>query len=163
MRSARELRTIVTERRGLRGHFGVCTALMAVAAFVPLAMSAPVGASDAPGQLDVGAVFTNVSQMEDVATVSGPTSIRGRIAVVDLAKLSEVGNAGAGRLTLNLFDDATVAATVERSTPRAADYSLGGRLDDIEQLVHGLGLLNVPDDPYGGDAHLHLKVMLTDD
>jgi len=114
----------------------------AVAWLVPLTMTALVGANEEPAQIDVGAVFTNASQMASVATVPGPTGIRSRTAVVDLAKLSEVRNAGGGRLTLNLFDDAALTALVQRVLVRPDGYSLSGQLDDHE---HGRFQLVVHD------------------
>ena len=51
-------------------------------------------------------------------------------------------DAGGGSLTLNLFEDATFAATVERVATHANGHSLAGRLDGIEHghfnlAVHG--------------------------
>ena len=111
-----------------RGRLASC----AVAWLVPLGMTALVGASNGPAQLDVGPVFTNASQTAGVTTMSGPTGIRSRIALVDLAKLSEVRDADGGQLTLNLFDDAVFAALVERVATHANGYSLAGRLDGVE-------------------------------
>ncbi|UCE59892.1 MAG: hypothetical protein JSU63_20910 [Phycisphaerales bacterium] len=104
----------------------------AVAWLAPLLMTALVGASDESSQLDVGCVLTSASPMPSVATLSGQTDIRSRIAVVDLAKLNEVRDAGGGLLTLNLFDDANFRAMVERVSTHPNGYSLAGPLDGIE-------------------------------
>ena len=104
----------------------------AVAGLVPLVITAAVGANTRPAPLDVGFVFTNASQVASVATIPGPTGIRSRLATVDLARLGEVRDTGEGWMTLNLFDDATFAATVERAATHPKGYSLAGRLDGVE-------------------------------
>ena len=99
---------------------------------MPLVTTVPVGAIDGPAQVDVGQVLTNASQMAGVATTPGPTGIRSRATEVDLARLSEVRDAGAGRLTLNLFDDVAFTAIVQRVAARPAGYSMNGQLDGLK-------------------------------
>ncbi len=105
-------------------------AVFAVAA--PWIVGAIVFAGDGPAPLDIGTVFTDVAQVASVAPMLGPTGIRGRTALVDLARLSEVRDAGGGWLTLNLFDDTILTAAVQRVTARPAGYSLSGKLDGDE-------------------------------
>ena len=124
-----------------------------------LVTTAAVVAGNGSAQLDVGPVFTNASRVLDAATLSGAAGKRSRTTGVDLAKLGEVRDAGGGQLRLNLFEDATFAATAERIATRANGYSLAGRLDGIEHgrfnlAVHDNVTVGVVRAGQGGTYHI---------
>lgn len=109
---------------------------------MPLLMTTLLAASDGPETLDMGPVFADDPAAAGPATISGAEVVRTRTVVVDLAGLETMRDAGGGRLTLNLFEDATFAARVERVATRADDYSLAGGLDGaslgrFQLVVHG--------------------------
>lgn len=136
------------------------------AAYVLCALAAPgimttlVGAVDGSATLDVGPVFLDAFRAPQVTVPSSATHVRERAVEIDLTGLQDLRNAGGGRLTLNLFDDAVFNATVERVTDRAAGYSLAGRLDGY---VNGRFNMVVYDDVLvgivrnGGDATYHIR------
>ena len=75
------------------------------------------------------------------------THTRARAVEIQLVKLADLRDAGGGRLTLDLFDDVTFAAIVERVDTRANGFSLAGRLEGIE---HGRFNLVVHDNVVAG-------------
>jgi len=81
---------------------------------------------------------------------------RSRWAVtVDLKQLSAIHQAGAGFLTLNLFDNAAFAGTVTQVTTQPSAFSLRGRLDGHPQgwfdlVVHGDAVAGTLRDGEGG-------------
>jgi hypothetical protein len=79
--------------------------------------------------------------------MSGPVGLRSRAVAVDLTKLAELREAGGGCLTLNLFDNATFEATVERVTVRPGGYSLAG---DLVDSAYGSFNLAVQDEVVAG-------------
>ena len=57
-------------------------------------------------------------------------TLRANRALLHAAR-EQVLSAGAGKLRLNLFDDADFVATLERSAPTASGYTLSGPLDGV--------------------------------
>ena len=110
---------------------------------------AALGAGEAAGQLEPEGLFLAVERAAGIDARGGSTpsdslTIRQRLVSIDFGQLSApIDRTAAGRtglaagpsgvLRLNLFDDASFTALVERSEPTfSGGYALSGQLADIE-------------------------------
>ncbi len=115
-------------------------ALRATILLASLLVTTSAGANNRFVSSDVGQVFGEASS--PATAPSGAAHVRVRIVSVDLARLRAIRDSGGGRMTLNLFDDATFAATVERVATHAGGFSLAGRLHGVEHGRFNLVVLD---------------------
>lgn len=112
--------------RLLRGRIsvGIQAPLRALATAAPWIVATLVCAGDGPALPHVARVFVDAPDARSPTKPRPPTHIRARTVEIQLTKLANLRDAGGGRLTLNLFDDAVVPATIERVVTHANGYSL---------------------------------------
>ena len=113
------------------------------AAFVTSLMAAMlvVSWSQTGGYAQSDGIFLETEQRGVTPTAplsNGITTIRARVVGIEFHRLvtarADLGRPGAPAptLTLNLFDDVTLVAVIEQSTPTASGYALAGRIDGAE-------------------------------
>ncbi len=129
-------------RPSWRSDLRIHTSLLVLAAAAPWIMATFVCAGSEPALHDVGSVLVGAGGEQSPTVPLSPKHFRARTVEIQLTKLDSLRDAEGGRMTLNLFDDATFEAMVERVGTDANGYSLAGRLEGIVNgrfnlAVHG--------------------------
>lgn len=74
-------------------------------------------------------IFIEIPVNPNLPIAASRIHLRARAVMIESTELTELRDAGGGALTLNLFDDAVLAATVEEVAIHSKGFSLSGRLD----------------------------------